>query len=211
MILHRVMISILIGTLSMSAHAQTVSRGEVEQAITTILSFPHGLYRLSPQDKSLLAQVKANPTPYVQALMQRYSPSVIAALEKGSQDSIRFERAILLLNYIGEAEAMQLLVQWYSRLDQLVIERGEETNVLLLRRMILNALPAVKHELIVTKLLSEMDRLDPATTLAALDYLARAAKGDPVLIDQLNEAEKNQKLSPFQRKRLRRLIQVLEK
>lgn len=203
--------ALLMLAVVMVSVAQPVTQEQAQREIELILNLPHGLYRLSPDDKALMARIKSNPAQHLQVLEQRYVQSHIRALKRSDMAAMQFERAIQLLGYVADNQAMQLLGQWYNEIDQWLIEDDANDYALILRRTVLNSLPNIKYQPIIDRTLTEYERLDPATAIALSNYLVRSGRGDQALITKVRSAQTNTKLSLHQTRQLQRLLQALER
>lgn len=170
-------LSVSIGT----AHAQDTPM----QVIEHFLSLPHGIYKLSPEDRALLAKVKADPTPYIDAVRSKYdAPELIS--RDASEDSLHFERAITFTGIIDHPAAVNLLGHWYARLDTALGERPADRQLLLYLRFILDSLDR-KHPDVTSRVIDRIDRMDYASRIKALYYLQRTGKNDPQVIESLQK------------------------
>jgi len=152
------------------------------QVVEHFLSLPHGVYRLSPEDRVLLDKVKAAPAPYVEVFRKNYpTPEV----PRGTpEDVLRFERAITFLGQLDDPGASDLLANWYARLDAST-GQGPSGQSALNRRLILDTLSR-KHPEVTTRVLDGLDRMDYASRVSALSYLRRTGKNDKQVIESLN-------------------------
>jgi hypothetical protein len=131
--------------------------------------------------------MKANPDPYVAAVRSRYPAAVFPALinPKSAQE---WERTALLLAAIDSPGAQQLLGSWFVELDVRQAAGGSGPQAQLAAReraTVIDALGPRKVDVVVQRILSRVDTMDVAGRAGALQYLARATAGDPVVATKL--------------------------
>ncbi len=196
-------------------HTSSTSSNQVEtpeQVIERLLSLPHGLIKLSPGDRVRLRQVRDNPTPYIIALNSLYAGRNPAAI-KDPEEALRFERAVSLLAFIGTNQALSQIAGWYKTLDQPSLQPtpNDRNRALHLQRVILSSLKALKQEEIISSILTQLQKMDTATRLAALEYLGRSATNDARIINELRKILNDRQSPLYQDRTLKRSIESLSK
>src|SRR4030095_2774465 len=87
-----------------------------EQVVNALLSLPHGLNKLSPEDRARLRRVTENPKPHVDVLNSIFAERDLVAIQK-PEDIARFERAIALLGIVRTNDTSSQLAKWYKAFD----------------------------------------------------------------------------------------------
>ncbi len=159
------------------------------QTVQHLLSLPHGLLKLAPQDKERLERVLRDPAPHVSALRKVLDGGDLLA-PGDSEAALRVERAIRLLGTIGSTEALDDLGRLYMAADSALADPKREQSrnrALELRRILLDALGPARQGVVLQQVLGTLDRMDYASRLAALQYLRRSSVGDAAVIDRLRK------------------------
>jgi hypothetical protein len=200
------------GSAAVTTAAAVPQQETPQQAINALLSLAHGLERLSPENKARLERIRSNPAPYVNALKSVYAGKNIAAI-KDHEETLRFERAVLLLQTIGTSEAISQVADWYKAFDQLApgTPAVNRTKALHFKRVILSSLKTEKQEEIITSILAGLERMDPATKVAALEYIGRVGVNDGRILNELRRLLNDQRSTLYQDKSLKRSVELLSR
>jgi hypothetical protein len=171
----------LAGAAPALAQNAAPAAGEI---IEKLLSLPHGLAKLSPQDAALLATVTNAP--------QRFLPllgDLAAAMPPGvatePESRLRYERLMLLLSRFDHPDATRILGEAYRqasrRMQPGAAPRSELEDRFLIstRRLIIDLLRQMEDASLVTEALTTLEADDHATQLVWMRYLADVARSDP--------------------------------
>jgi hypothetical protein len=155
-----------------------------EQRVELLLGLPHGLAKLSPNDRARLATVKANPAPHLAVLSSVYHPAWAPRATPPQRDD-ELTRFLVALGVAGELktpEADAFLAGWYLRLAP---ERLTPWPLQLARAAALYALGDRRNEQVVQYILSHLEWVDDSHRAQMLTYLSRTCRGDPRVIAEL--------------------------
>ena len=193
-----------------ASHAQQTETPE--QVVRYFLGLPHGLYKLSPEDRTLLKRVTDNPTPYVAALKSVYAGKNVATV-RDHEEGLRFVRAVALLAFIGTNEALSQIVDWYKALDKpdVAFSATQRDKALYFKRVILSSLDTAKQDEIITSILGTLVNMDYATRIASLEYLSRSAANDERVINELRKLLNDPRSPLYQDRVLKRSLESLSK
>lgn len=182
-----------------------------QQVVEILVSLPHGLDRLSEENRGRLEQVRRNPEPYITALRSLYVGRDIAAIG-AYEDALRFERAIMLLGAVGSPGALSQLAVWYSVLEGATGHAAyapNRDNMLRFRRLVFVALGRAKQNDIVTSVLVSLEKMDHATRIAALEYLARCCVGSRDVVNGLMRYLNDEHSPLYQDVLLKKALQLI--
>lgn len=218
---------LILWSFATPAIAQALEPAEV---VERLVSASHGLtWASGPQVEELLAQVKADPAPYIPHLLTRIDANRVAASEDMTE-VLRAENAVsVLMRAGGEAGKAALagrLQGFYEKADQLSarltpqeVERTAK-EALILRRQRLNRLVRLENHVVSVFAETEDPRLQPLMLQrlelkgaedprVQLDYLRKTGKGNAEIKTKLQRLLEQPESRFYNAPQLRELLKAL--
>jgi hypothetical protein len=178
----------------LSCRAADTSEGR----LLPLLTAPHGLHRLSPENQALLNEVKSHPLDFIPALKTEVEMRTDLREYLKEHRSSRFVGAYLVLFSIGTPEALAVVKDSHSEImihlssrwkETRSYERGEAKSIdsvtgflLQTERLIVNGFRGVRNPLLVGSAIELLTIADYATAFNALQYVAEVAATDTMAV-----------------------------
>ena len=216
--MHRFAMVFLAIGIFLTGRADSIGEDSPSDEIYKVLRWQHGLARLSPEQRIVLASIVAHPDKYLPILAEKLRSLDALQIVSDQESRRQDELLIVLIAEIGTDAVYSILRDAYSRLEQRCNGlKGDSTatalrgHMISLKRVILDCMGQKGSKALVNFCLRSVEHEDYANQLVILRYFERVGSNDQRVIDSLKIISQNKQSSLFENNRLMKTIDALSK